>query len=983
MITAKVDKYSTRKSSLPKFILVSLLFCIINVNLADAFQQAAVSDFSVSSDKKVHNIHRPDIRSEQKAWTRWWWMGNAVTKEGITHQLEKMAEANFGGVEISPIYGVEGYEAAYVDYLSREWMELLEHTVQESKRLGMKVDMITGTGWPFGDNHVTTEDAARRLVVQTYRLSSGETLPQRIQHSNRRNMEKADLHLLKGYSSAGYSADLTSFVDDAGQLNWTPESGSGNWQLIALFNDWTNMQVKRAAPGAEGHVMDPFSEKALENYLARFDSAFEPYDKGVLRAFFNDSYEVERANWTHDFLDQFQKYRSYDLRDYIGLFYGVQNAELANRDIESTTDEIRRRIQTDFHQTIHDLALNRFVKPWVDWAHSKGSLARNQAHGFPGNILDIYGAADIPETEIFGQSQFRIPGLRKNQVVSHRVDAPNPLILKFTSSAAHVEGRLLASSETATWLDEHFMVSLSQLRPHTDMQFIAGINHTIYHGTTYSPEEEDWPGWKFYASTHFAPANTFWDDLGDFNRYMANTQSYLQYGIPDNDILLYFPIHDLWQADNGNAGEPYYIRVHNPNRWFYGTNMGNTAEILWGRGFAFDYISDSQILRLETLNAELHSGNTSYAAVVVPGITSIPLSTAQKLMELARNGGTVIFKGNLPQTVPGYHNYREDEQSLKKLFGDLHFQPTGYSGVLRAAVGSGQILSGNNSEALLNIAGIHREALVDTGLSYIRRSNEYGRHYFLTNLYGEAVDGWIPLAGHAETVVIFDPLTEKAGKAMKRMGTEGTVEIYMQMKPGESRIIRTYKESAPEFPIWSYHQPTGEQYELNGSWQIEFKKGGPALPTPVITERLVSWTNFSRDAERFAGTATYSLKFDLPDNPASSWKLSLGRVAESARVIINGQPAGSVWAHPFELIIPEEQLKIGENELEIHVTNLMINRIIDMDRRGIRWQKFYDINMVDINYQPFDASGWQPMESGLLGPVTLTPLSIFELPEFD
>ncbi|TVP97716.1 MAG: hypothetical protein EA359_19270, partial [Balneolaceae bacterium] len=189
---------------------------------------------------------------------------------------------------------------------------------------------------------------------------------------------------------------------------------------------------------------------------------------------------------------------------------------------------------------------------------------------------------------------------------------------------------------------------------------------------------------------------------------------------------------------------------------------------------------------------------------------------------------------------------------------------------------------------------------------------------------------------------------------------------------------KTYTEGAPELPIWTYHQSTGQRYELNGHWRIEFVKGGPVLPSPFTTERLVSWTNFSRDAERFAGTARYNLTFELPYSPAQYWKLSLGHVGESARVRINGRPAGSVWSHPFELVIPGNYLVPGENEFEIYVTNLMINRIIDMDRRGIRWQKFYDINMVDINYRPFDASGWQPMESGLLGPVSLTPLSIIK-----
>jgi hypothetical protein len=60
--------------------------------------------------------------------------------------------------------------------------------------------------------------------------------------------------------------------------------------------------------------------------------------------------------------------------------------------------------------------------------------------------------------------------------------------------------------------------------------------------------------------------------------------------------------------------------------------------------------------------------------------------------------------------------------------------------------------------------------------------------------------------------------------------------------------------------------------------------------------------------------------------------------------------------------------------LSIEVANLMANRIIYMDRRKIEWRKFNEINFVNLFYEPFDASGWEPMQSGLLGPVTITPI---------
>jgi hypothetical protein len=71
-------------------------------------------------------------------------------------------------------------------------------------------------------------------------------------------------------------------------------------------------------------------------------------------------------------------------------------------------------------------------------------------------------------------------------------------------------------------------------------------------------------------------------------------------------------------------------------------------------------------------------------------------------------------------------------------------------------------------------------------------------------------------------------------------------------------------------------------------------------------------------------------------------------------------------------------LKPRGNILEVEVTNFSANRIRDLDRRGVKWKTFYDINFVNLEYKPFDASGWPLYESGLLGPVTLTRVDRFE-----
>jgi hypothetical protein len=122
------------------------------------------------------------------------------------------------------------------------------------------------------------------------------------------------------------------------------------------------------------------------------------------------------------------------------------------------------------------------------------------------------------------------------------------------------------------------------------------------------------------------------------------------------------------------------------------------------------------------------------------------------------------------------------------------------------------------------------------------------------------------------------------------------------------------------------------------------------------------------------GTACYTTSFHVED-PASAddWLLSLGDVRESVRVRINGQEVATLWAVPYRCLIGQ-YLHPGQNTLEVEVTNLPANRIADMDRRGVNWRIFKDINMASLGYKKGTYAGWAPMPSGLLGPVLVVPM---------
>ena len=101
--------------------------------------------------------------------------------------------------------------------------------------------------------------------------------------------------------------------------------------------------------------------------------------------------------------------------------------------------------------------------------------------------------------------------------------------------------------------------------------------------------------------------------------------------------------------------------------------------------------------------------------------------------------------------------------------------------------------------------------------------------------------------------------------------------------------------------------------------------------------------------------------------------MELGKVNESAKIIINGKDAGILWSMPFKMNIGS-YLKQGENSITIEVANLMANRIRYMDQNKMEWRRYHEINFVNINYKDFDASNWKVQPSGLEGPVTITAL---------
>lgn len=820
------------------------------------------------------------ILAAHRAGTYWWCPGSAFTKTDIDWNLQQLQEAGFGFVHVVPIYGARGAEERYIPYLSPQWMEMLDYIVRRAQSLGLFVDMTTGTGWCFG----------------------GPGLP----------------------------ADAV----DA-RAHYDPKT-----QTVALV---PAMRVKRAAPGGEGPMLNPFSPRSMTLYLERFSAAFDSSKAALPRAQYHDSFEY-RADWCAELLDEFKSRRGYDLRDHLPAFFA---------DRPPGDADLMGRVKCDYRQVLSDLH-REAIERWTSWAHARGMVTRDQAHGAPANLLDVYATADIPETEMFGTPEFAVPGVRCDPNMSAPGDCDMRICMLAASAAhvAHSPGKQLVCSESCTWLAEHWHATLAQIKLELDLLFLAGVNQVLFHGTCYSPKEAPWPGWFFYASVKMDGRNAFWRDVRFLTDYVARCQSVLQAGQPANDVLVYWPIYDLWMDPHGTS---IPLTVHRRD-WMAKQRVGQVAEALVAKGFAFDFLSDRMIQGLKAEGGKLVAPGGNYRALVVPACKYMPDSTLERLADLAGAGAPVIFEREFPADVPGLADLTNRRARLA---------------TQRARLAKSGAIVAPDAISGLERAKVPRESMTDIGLRCIRRKIGASLWYFIANLSPRAIDGWVPLAAPCASAMLFDPLTGRSGLLACSSRPDG-VQVYLQLAPGETALVRADSRALPGEP-WPYLKPQGPPVVLEGQWSVQFIEGGPALPAAYRTCELGSWTKApDARAQAFAGTARYTLRFPAPAQHAEEWLLDLGDVRHSARVRLNGQTIAALVAVPFRARVGP-WLKQAENLLEIEVTNLSANRIRDLERRKIDWKIMKDINIVNIHYKPLDPSRWPIEESGLLGPVRLLP----------
>ncbi len=850
--------------------------------------------------------HPPD---DARIMMRWWWFGPAVTKPELEREMRVMKQGGIGGVEVQPVYPLTLDDPKIglknLPYLSPEFLDALTFTGEKARELGLRMDLTLCSGWPYGGPHIPITQAAGRLRVERVAIPADAA-------------ELAIPRIAEGEKLfavfVGRGQEFTRVHQIGSTSVRVPADASEARTALFFISSRTRMKVKRAAVGAEGFVLDHYDREAVENHLNFVgEKLLKALAKTPPYAVFSDSLEVERSDWTGDFLAEFQKRRGYDLTPYLPAL-AVDTPQSA-------------AVRRDWGMTLTELANERYLTPVREWARKHGTLFRSQTYGTPPVTLSSNALVDLPEGE----------GWQWRRASSTR----------WASSASHLYGRPVTSSETWTWLHSPvFRATPLDMKAEADLHFLEGINQLIGHGWPYSPPQAGEPGWRFYAAAVFSEHNPWWMVMPDIALYLQRVSYLLRQGQPVNDIAIYVPTDDAYAR--------FTLGNDSVNRALDGLLGPNVIPQILDTGYNFDFIDDAAIAKI----------GIPYKILVLPGVERISLATYRRIEEYARKGGAVIATRRAPSLAPGLKEADSDTPRIREI-----------SRGIRVIADESKL--GDELRAVIPPDLTHAPEI-----GFVHRKLPFADIYFLANTSNHEVSTMVgqpprsasgALAG--QYAAWWDPFTGKITAAGQGHS------LQLNLAPYESRVLVFSTEQGSSATDAPYSYAASEPIDLSSGWSVKFE----GINRSITMDRLHSWTD-DEETKFFSGRATYERKVNLPRLPnrfyvnfgegapaeeehrAGSGMRALleSPVREAALVYVNGKLAGSVWHPPYEIEVTS-LLHAGENSLRIIVANLALNELA----KG-PLPDYKELNgRYGERFQPQDMQSVKPVPAGMLGPVKL------------
>ncbi|MDR1379975.1 MAG: hypothetical protein LBJ47_00675 [Tannerella sp.] len=706
-----------------------------------------------------------------KPHTWWHWMDGNITKEGITADLEAMADAGVGGAQIFNVAG--DIPPGPVLFNSPELFEMIRHADAEARRLGLELCIHNCAGWANSGGPWNTPENSMKIVVTSEMQVKGPAQVAVAPPQPEANLDfyrdiavlafrtpatdagepaiaalKAKLFVER--NDIPYEAprdmspemviphdgvvDLTEKLLASGGKTIAWDAPEGDWTILRAGYTTNSHRNSPARPEGQGLECDKLSREAVKAHwnghvgrvLAAIGKTGGPSGPGLNNVLI-DSYEVGTQNWTQGFEREFQARCGYPILRFLPVFTG--------RIVESP--EVTERFLWDLRRVIADLFAESYSDCFGQLAHQAGLLFSLECYGnSPSDDIQFGSYSDIPMGEFWVD-----PG--------RGVSSGNA---KLPASVAHVYGKKFVGAEAFTAAPDagKWQKGPFELKAQGDAVYCGGVNRMIYHRYAHQPwtDPTRYPGMTMGQwGTHFDRTLTWWEQGKEWLRYQARCQYMLQEGRFVADVLFY----SGEGAPNGlqNRHLPY--------------------------GYDFDGCDTRALKMLKVKDGRLVlPSGMSYRILVLPDDPVMSPEALEVIRRLVRDGAAVVGK-NKPERAPGLRGYPSVDAKVKQLADEVW--PEVISGKSPAEALKWLDVKPDLSvieEA--EVRYIHRE-IGGMDVYFVACSEPAGLEVECTfRVSGRAPEFWHPDTGETETVPVYE---EKDGltSAPIRFGPSGSVFV--------------------------------------------------------------------------------------------------------------------------------------------------------------------------------------------------------------
>jgi hypothetical protein len=674
--------------------------------------------------------------------------------------------------------------------------------------------------------------------------------------------------------------NLTDKMSADGTLKW--DVPPGKWMVMRFAYVPTGANTKHGRKNQIGLECDKLSAKAAEfhwnNYAQVMIDSLKVSNSGHLDGVAMDSHEAGSQNWTDDFIKEFISRQGYDPTLYLPSMMGyvINDAETS------------KGFLFDVRRNIADMISDNYYGTFERLCNKNGLTFTAQAIG---NALCIVGDPIQAKSMV-----------SKPQGEFWAIHPDGNYDIKESSSAAHLYNKTIASGEAFT--DTKYNHSLAYIKSLADYAYAFGINEFVICASPYQPWLDKIPGstggGRQYAINR---NNTWWDYSKPFWDYQARNAHILRLGKSSNDLCVYL-------GENAPVKILTYRLPEIPG------------------GFDFDaFTSHALHARMSAKDGLIMlPDGVSYKMMVLPRNSNVPFAALEKIAGMVKDG--IKIYGAKPQMSESFIDY-DNLSAYKRLADELWGESPDAKGFNN--IGNGTVYWGMSLAESLRLANAEPDISLKTGntkdnkIYFTHRSLSDADVYFLDNHKDSVEDNLFTFSATGKYAQLWNTVTGQRYSLPigNHTASSVTIPLYLAARESYFVVITDKNENLPPV-VWS--KPGEDIALLNNDWNVFFNpaSGGPG---EVKFKSLQDWTdNSDPGIKYYSGTAVYKKNFSLKNINKRTY-IYLGNPDFVAKVFVNSREAGIVWCSPWQLEITD-CLKKGNNTLEIHVANSLVNRMV-------------------------------------------------------